>query len=412
VPLPARSSRAFERGIDALVYALAAVVAVRVTTDGGSRPALAATLTLAVAAVYTAGTFPIRRHSRAAAVWFAVLVAAWVALVVVDITGVYLAFALFFVALDRFRPRVAVLLVTAMTAAVALAEILQQPSLGAPAVIGPVIGAAVAVAMGLGYRSLEHENEQRRALLEELHQTQSELALAEHTRGVLEERERLAREIHDTVAQGLASIVILLGATGEELRGDNTDAALDHVDQARATARANLDEARRFVRALAPVALDGATLEDALERLCADTSVPGHLKVRYATTGTRYPLSPDTEVAVLRVAQSALANVTAHSGARHGRVTLTYMPDGITLDIHDDGHGFDPDTVEQRRGPDSGFGLVTMQQRVEALGGTLTIESAPGEGAVIAAAIPTSAPAPTPGTNAATAILTPDPVAP
>jgi len=117
-------------------------------------------------------------------------------------------------------------------------------------VIGPVIGAAVAVAMGLGHRSLEYENEQRRALLKELDRTRSELAVAEHTRGVLEERKRLAREIHDTVTQGLASIVILLGATGEELRRDKHHRGAQPHRSSPGYPRANLDEARRFVRAL------------------------------------------------------------------------------------------------------------------------------------------------------------------
>jgi signal transduction histidine kinase len=264
--------------------------------------------------------------------------------------------------------------------------------------------------MGLGYRSLERENEARRTLIAELHRTQDELAVAEHGRGVLEERERLAREIHDTVAQGLASIVILLGATDQELRQGDHASALSHIAQARDTARHDLDEARRFVRELAPVALDGASLPEALEQLCAQTTRLGGPVVAFAVSGPPHALAPAHELALLRVAQSALANTVAHADAGQGRVTLTYLADGVALDIHDDGRGFDP--TASRPAPSAtpaatqaaggttaepaahgGFGLVAMRQRVEALGGTFTVESAPGEGTVIAVNLPAELPA-------------------
>lgn len=391
--MPDRGARVFEVGSDALVYVLAAIVMGRVLLDGGPLPALAAALAVGVAVVHGVGTALGGRHGRAAQLWFAGSVAVWIALVAVDVAGVYLAFGLFFVALDRFPTRAAVGIVAAMTAVTAVAELVHQPSLGIASVIGPGIGAVVAVAMGLGYRSLEHENEQRRALIAELHQAQADLAAAEHARGVLEERERLAREIHDTVAQGLASIVILLGATDQELRAGHVDAAIGHVDQARSTARTNLDEARRFVRALAPPALDGATLEQALQQLAAASTAAGGPEVTAIVSGPPRPLPALVEVALLRVAQSALANMAAHAEAGHGQITLSYLPDEVSLDIHDDGRGFDPGSLGAAPRGDGGFGLVAMRQRVDALGGTFTVETAPGEGTVIAVNLPAQLPA-------------------
>lgn len=429
-----RRTRVFEAAVDALVYVLAVVVAVRVAVDGGPRWPLGVALAVAVAGIHLAGCVPTRRHGRAAAVWFAGLVAVWIALVVVDVAGVYLGFALFFVALDRFAARAAVAVVAGLTAVVVIAELVHQPSLGAAAVVGPVIGAVVAVVMGLGYRSLERENDARRTLIAELHRTQDELAVAEHGRGVLEERERLAREIHDTVAQGLASIVILLGATDQELRQGDHESALEHIAQARDTARHDLDEARRFVRELAPVALDGASLTEALEQLCAQTTRLGGPAVAFAVSGPPHALPPAHELALLRVAQSALANTVAHADARQGRVTLTYLADGVALDIHDDGCGFDP--TAPRPGPSAtapatratgatasgttaepapahgGFGLVAMRQRVDALGGTFTVESAPGEGTVIAVNLPAELPAGPAGVTAPPSPAPPRPLDP
>lgn len=320
--------------------------------------------------------------------WFGVLAGLWIALVAAEPVGVYLGFALFFVALDRFSTRTAVPVVAALTAVVIVATTIHQQGVTAAAVIGPVIGAAVAIAMGLGYQSLERENEQRRALIEELHEARDALARAEHARGVLEERERLAREIHDTVAQGLASVVILLGAAEQDLRLHQVDAARTLLDQARATARLDLDEARRFVRELAPAPLDGTTLDQALERVCAHATSDA-LAVTFTTSGEPCRLSPTLEVALLRITQAALANVVAHASARHCRVTLTFMSDVVALDIHDDGHGFDPAVLDERRKSGS-FGLVAMRQRVEALGGRFTVDAAPGEGTVVAAALPVS----------------------
>jgi signal transduction histidine kinase len=280
---------------------------------------------------------------------------------------------------------------TALAAIVAFAT--HQGGFSAAMAIGPALGAAVAVAVVWGYQALYREIEHRRRLIEELTATRADLARAEHTAGVLAERERLAREIHDTLAQGLSSIQLLLRATGRALPG-RPDVAARHVEQARQAAVDNLAEARRFVAALAPPALDDTTLAGALERLCATTSARHRLTARFHLTGEATPLPTVHEVALLRIAQSALANTVRHAHADAAEVTLSYLGDHVAVDITDDGTGFDPARLPAPDPESGGFGLAAMQARARALGGTLTVESAPGRGTALAARLPLRQPEP------------------
>lgn len=212
-------------------------------------------------------------------------------------------------------------------------------------VIGPVLGAAVAIATVFGYQALRVESEQRRRLILELDRTRSELATAQHRSGVLDERERLAREIHDTLAQGLSSIQLLLRAAGRSLdpeRGVDPVRAAGLVEQARQAAQDDLLEARRVVRALAPADLEESTLAAALERVCDTASARTGMEVTFHLVGQAPDLATPVEVALLRIAQGALGNTAQHSGATRADVTLTCMDAEVTLDVVDDGRGFDP----------------------------------------------------------------------
>lgn len=182
------------------------------------------------------------------------------------------------------------------------------------------------------------------------------------------------------------------------------------MEQARQAAQDNLDEARRFVRALTPPALESDTLPVALERLCATTSVRSGLPVRLHVLGERVPLPVPHEVALLRIAQSALGNTVRHAGAGHAEVTLSFMAGEVALDVVDDGAGFDPEAVRTRPaarrdggggdggggaggggaggGGDGGYGLPSMRARARALGGSFAVESAPGEGTALAVLLP------------------------
>ncbi|WP_160573593.1 sensor histidine kinase [Actinomadura physcomitrii] len=222
---------------------------------------------------------------------------------------------------------------------------------------------------------LSAQNRERALLIDELDRTRDELAAVSREAGVLAERERLARDIHDTIAQGFTSIVMLVQAAEAEV-GSNR-----HLDLVARTARENLAETRGLVAALAPPALAEGSLVEALRRLAADFALPVDMDVE----GEQRPLGAAAEVVLLRVAQEALANVRKHAGARSVWMSLEFGAGEARLTVADDGRGFDPAAVA------SGFGLRGMRGRVEQVGGGLTVRSGAGEGAVVEAVLPCSA---------------------
>ncbi|MEU6848213.1 sensor histidine kinase [Streptomyces sp. NPDC046716] len=370
-----------------LTAGLLALVVARALTGRTAEPAAAVvTAAAAMGAVYAAGPLiPAVRSTRAgAACWLAVLGTVWAVLLALSPDGLWLAFPLYFLLVHLLPARWGVPAVAVAAGAAIASYVGHGAPLNAGAFIGPLIGAAVAVATVLGYQALYRESESRRRLIEELIATRAELADAERTAGTLAERERLAREIHDTLAQGLSSIQLLLRAAGRDLPAESPAAA--HIEQARATAQDNLAEARRFVRALSPPDLDHGSLAGALERLCG--TVPG-VSARFTTSGTPLALPAPYEVALLRIAQSALGNTVRHAHARRAEITLSFMETSVTLDVVDDGDGFDAErAVADDSGQDGGFGLPAMRARVRALGGTFTVESAPGQGTAVAVTLP------------------------
>ncbi|MFJ9690133.1 sensor histidine kinase [Streptomyces bacillaris] len=337
-----------------------------------------------------AGSPSLRPGTRAAAVWLGGLCALWLVLLVLSPDALWVAFPLYFLQLHLLPVRwgVAAVLVTAAAAITSFVAHRQEIAPGA--FIGPLLGAAVAIATVLGYDALFRESERRRELIVELVATRAELAEAERTAGTLAERERLAREIHDTLAQGLSSIHLLLRAAERTLPGNAPATA--HVRAAREAAQSNLAEARSFVRALTPPDLERGSLAAALERLCARTTGPG-LTVRFAVSGTPVELPTPYEVALLRTAQSALANTVRHAGAGRAEITLSFMDTSVALDVVDDGRGFDPAAVPVDERGDGGFGLPAMRSRAATLGGTLSVESAPGQGTALAVTLPVAGPA-------------------
>nr|BFD81844.1 hypothetical protein StreXyl84_12450 [Streptomyces sp. Xyl84] len=321
----------------ALFAGLLALAALR--ADGPATVAAA----LGTGAVFALGALSpaVRRSRRRSAVWLAVLSAAWLVLLAFSPQAVWAAFPLYFLHLHLLPARWGLPAVAA-TAAAAIAGFTGHGEQLSPGVfIGPLLGAAVAVATVLGYEALYRESERRRELIEELVATRAELAEAERAAGTLAERERLAREIHDTLAQGLSSIQLLLRAAQRGIPGDSPAAA--HIEQARATAQDNLAEARRFVRALTPPDLEHGSLTGALERLCSRTAGPP--VVRFSVSGAPAGLPTPYEVALLRIAQSALGNTLRHARAARAEVTLSFMDTAVALDVVDDGVGFAPDTV-------------------------------------------------------------------
>ena len=205
--------------------------------------------------------------------------------------------------------------------------------------------------------------------------------------GVAEERRRMAREIHDTLAQGLTGIVTQLQAAEQAASRPPGDPAgwRRHVAAATQLARDSLSEARRSVDALRPEPLERCRLSEALADVAERWAALNGIPVQALTTGTARPIRPEIEFALLRAAQEALANVARHAHATRVGLTVSYMENEVALDVRDDGVGFDPATL-----PDNGgFGLIAMRQRIADLSGTLEVESEPGGGTAISTCIPT-----------------------
>lgn len=240
-----------------------------------------------------------------------------------------------------------------------------------------VIRGVTVVAIGICFKVMTQQIDQRGRL-------QARLATAQHKAGVLEERQRLAREIHDTLAQDFASIIVHL-ERAEQINHLDGSPAKGHIDLARSVAREGLEESRRMMAALRPEILEQRALPEALGRVCAQWSRRAGIESKLWVTGTPVPLHPEIELAVLRGVQEALTNVARHSGARTTAVTLSYMEDLIVLDVQDDGKGFVPATGGDSR---SGYGLQGMRERAQGLQGSLMVESVPGEGTTISLTLP------------------------
>ncbi|MCI0157998.1 sensor histidine kinase [Leifsonia shinshuensis] len=365
-------------GLHVLIAGLLVLVVVRL--PGLEPQAAVAGLVLAVlfAVVYLTSLLmravPPQSRRRAGVVWISALGLVWVGLVIVVPEAAYLAFPLFFLCLHLLPRWVGPVAVVALTVVAIVALSLHQ-GFSAGVVIGPLIGAAVAILLGLGYRALAREAVEREALLTELMATRDRLAATEREQGALAERGRLARDIHDTVAQGLSSIQLLLHAAE---RADPDGPGIEQIRLARTTAADSLAETRHIIRELTPPSLDGG-LGEALQRLGAAQAVPGSLRVDVETPPA-IDLPMDVQTAFLRIAQGAMANVRTHSGATHARILLRSSDDGTVLRIADDGVGFDPDSVGSGAGGADSFGLRAIAERVAQLGGHLSVESAPGEG--------------------------------
>lgn len=213
-------------------------------------------------------------------------------------------------------------------------------------------------------------------------QTASLLA-GEREQAMLAERTRLARDIHDTLAQGLTGIIVQIGAAQQAMRAQHPDANM-HIDIAARLARESLAEARRSVWNLRAEALERGDLPDALRGLVDNFHHP-HLQASFVCAGESYALRADVESALLRVAQEALANVARHSRATAVSVSLTYHPQHVVLMIRDDGHGFG-DAITKITQPQMRFGIVGMRERIAALNGTLELFD--DHGAVVSASIP------------------------
>jgi signal transduction histidine kinase len=256
----------------------------------------------------------------------------------------------------------------------------------ASALLSAGVGMGFSLALGVWVSRVIDQSMQRAELIAQLERTRAELAAAHHEQGVLAERERLAREVHDTLAQGYTSIVVLAQAAEQQL-GHDVDGARERLALIEEVARENLAEARAVVAAFQPVALDGSTLVEALERLAErfgrETGLP--VGVDTDALGGGLTLRRDEEIVLLRAAQEALTNVRRHASARAVVIRLSVVGgDGarqVSVHVEDDGVGFDPDAA-------GGAGLAGLRGRVTQVGGELEVASAPGVGTRLTVRVP------------------------
>lgn len=306
-----------------------------------------------------------RRHLLGRA-WIGALVLLWAGLLALDGVWAWLGFPLFFLVLfilPRGWPVVA-----AMAAGAVVFPLLRGEPLGVGGVLGPVLGAGVAVVVWLVVGQLRRDAERQRVLAEQL--------------AAAAERERLGRELHDSLAQGLNSIVMLSRAGAAE-----HPQAADQFDLVERTARENLAQARVLVRELTD---GGGGLDERLVTLVAGVNeqqraLGSDLQLDLVVDGSPRPLPAEVVEGLVQATRASLANVTQHAHARRARVSLTWYEEGIGLDVVDDGVGF-----EQAGTPGGwgGFGLTALRDRVRELGGTVEVTSAPGDGCAVAIELP------------------------
>ncbi len=324
-------------------------------------------------------------------VWLSAVTAVWISDMTISPVAIYWVFLLFFVSLRAFNDWRGLLFVAIDLAIAIIFQIPTGLTLGG--IMGPALSAVVVVAINYAFTTIGRVSRERLLLIDELLSTREQLAESEREAGIAQERERLAHEIHDTVAQNLSSIQMLLHAAERDL--GNLDVAEEELEQplrrmeaARRAASNNLAETRAMIAALTPAGLREASISEALERIAADFAHASDMDIQVETHGEPQKLPMRVEAGLLRIAQGAVSNAVQHSGASRVRVTLTHEPEEIRLDVVDNGVGFD---VAAQAGKPAGLGhlgLDAMRSRAAELGGELTIESAPGGPTALSVAVP------------------------
>ena len=365
---------------------LAAITAFLLVTD----PEIGATWRLAALATHvvlcgwyvTVGAFALHRDRGARGIIFVIVsMVLTIGLYSIAAAGAVMFFILyphFWALLARRWAMVCTVLAISATGAVIFIK-LELPGTG---VLGVVVIAAIAIvfslALGLWISRIIDQSAQRAELVAQLSKAQTELAEAERVAGASAERERLARDIHDTLAQGFASMMLLIDTASGEI-GRDDDAARERLCRAGTIAKENLAEAREMIATLTPPVLHDASLPDAVRQLLHRLDTADGPRCDVFVDGHPRPLSSECETAVLRIVQEAVTNSRKHSAAETVSVELVYGPETVRLSISDDGRGFEPDQTL------AGYGLPGMRQRALLVGGQLRIGAAAGHGVTIEA---------------------------
>ncbi|GAA2112176.1 sensor histidine kinase [Kocuria atrinae] len=377
----------------------------RMASDPPMKFAWSLCLACLLAAVYLVGTVWENRyaHGRSdrnprflAIPWLAVISVLWGALVLMSADFISVVFPLFFLFLLLLPRAVALACVVLLTGVVILSQRLHigGDEFTSAMVYGPALGAVFAVIMASSYRAMYQDVLRYQRTLTALENTRSELARTERAAGQATERERLAREIHDTLAQGLSSIVLMSRAARSSLSEDDVQRTDERLGTIETAASENLAEARRFVHNLSSPAL-AVPLSDALRQLCERTTQQARARGDELTVTFSEDRTGQADFAqqtvLLRAAQTLLANVAAHAHARQAVVSLSWWDHDVSVDVVDNGVGFNPEQLPPRDSS-NGFGLPALHERVTAAGGTATVESAPGDGTAVNVRIPLKPP--------------------
>lgn len=387
--------RAMEIGQHVMAAGLTTIGVIRAIGD--QTPVVIAVITgVAILGWHTAGALLMARtRSPRAVVWWLVgFAAVWIAAVAVSPEFVWIAFLLWLLAGHLLPLPWGVAFSGVVLAVVVVGPIVHDGTNSYANVFGPLIGGVFAFGISRGYLHLLSDAAERERLVtsltraqQEMAELQDELALAQRQAGAVAERTRISRDIHDTIAQALSSIRLLAHAGAA--RSTDADAARTFI-QLETVAGDSLGDVRRIVAALTPAELDENVLADALARMLARANEETGLQTELHVD-TSLPLMPTAvEVALLRVAQSALANVRVHASASRVMVSLVDDNNNIRLDIIDDGAGFDVAAWNRDAGvgPSASYGLRFMRARLHELGGNLEVESTPGEGTAISVSLP------------------------
>lgn len=348
---------------------------------------LAVVLATVFSLVYGFGTFKPIPRGWIELTWLAILTIVWAAMLAVLPVAVYMVFPLFFLYLRALPDIRGVFAVFGITV---VAIVSQYPNLTIGAVMGPTVSAAVVIGINIALQAIWRGAKEREELIEELLETRHQLADSERAAGIAAERQRIAHEIHDTLAQGLSSIQMLLRVAEQDINNlDVSEEAkarpLARIELARHTAADNLSEARAIIAALQPAALSKTSLDGALQRVAAQ--VEG-VEIEIDIEGDERQLPMSTEASLLRIYQGAVGNVQKHAQATRCRVTLTYEPTQVRLDVVDNGVGFDPSAVAERPAGLGHIGIDAMRSRAAEQGGTLIVDAEPGRGCALSVVLP------------------------
>jgi signal transduction histidine kinase len=370
------------------VVFVAVLAVVAVSTGPGVRTAIAMTAVAAMAPWYLLVGRPQMRSAdvgmtRRAVLYLTVVVVLFIIAVLLAPNAWFLSIALLpqcYEVLPVHRALVPALVMTA--AGAASVGYWDHSRAGVETAIALFVAiAAFSTAFGGYIGRIITQSDERASLIAQLEATRAELAVVSRQAGVMAERQRLAGEIHDTLAQGFSSILMLVQAAEAQLEL-SPETARSQLSLAAQTARENLAEARTLVGGLASAQLQAGTLEDALRRITQRAGAELGIGASFSIDGTGRRLPAATEVVLLRAGQEALANVRKHAAAHSVAVCLRYATGFVSLDVTDDGAGFDPAQVN------GGYGLSGMRARVDEAGGTFAVRSAPAQGTSVQVEVP------------------------